>query len=235
MPSAGFFPSFQIHSKTTANPHMKRTPSDGLYKTSMITQASVSNAIMKQPTASGMPHIMIFHGRSLVLVIRKLNSTTLRSRKTLDKSYAMRKKSRSPTKEILKRVTHQAIPIVTESKKYKLRKRNLRNNLCSTKRYTTNPSTTVVRSKSARSTLDSRVESSRKNNKPRRARATPVETPCTSIPHLYPFCPFSPYAESITCESSMRGGVPSPVAPANAHGGFRAKRKILSASKSLRL
>jgi hypothetical protein len=67
----------------------------------------------------------------------------------------------------LKRVTHHAIPVVTESKKYKLRKRNLKNNPSSTKRYTTNPSTKVVRSKSVRSTLDSRVESYRKNNKPR--------------------------------------------------------------------
>ena len=64
-------------------------------------------------------------------------------------------------------VTHHAMLIVTESKKYKLRKRNLRNNPCSTKRYTTNPLTGVVRSESAKSTLDSRVESYMQNSGPR--------------------------------------------------------------------
>ena len=146
---------------------MKRTLSDGLTKKSIATGAPVSTARMKQFTAKRLPHSMTFHGRILVLVIRKLKSTTPRSRKTLDKSYAMEKKSRCPTEEILKRVTHNAIPVVTESKKYKLRKRNLKNNPSSTKRYTTNPSTKVVRSKSVRSALDSRVASSRKNSKPR--------------------------------------------------------------------
>jgi hypothetical protein len=94
IPPTGFLRSFQTHSKTTANPHIQRTLSDEAAKKYMVIPPSICDAKPKQAIATRMPpaHILIFERRMLVLRIRRLNSIMPRSRRTLDRAYAISKK-----------------------------------------------------------------------------------------------------------------------------------------------